>query len=216
MRRRLAAVFLLALAAGACGIPLDDRPQIISAEELPGTLQPPEVATTTTSTTVSPRLSEDVLIYLVDPASGTSDLVPISRQVPVVVGGIEIERLALEQLLLGPTTEEQLEIDLTTFVVPSGDAPIEVFEIRRPTDDQVSVVLSEAPAIEGGERTTAFAQMVFTLTQFDDVERVQFLVRNEAGEDEFIAVKTDTDEGDVTRPVDRSDFSTLAPTQAPG
>jgi len=209
-----AALATLALAAVSCGIPLDEQPEVIAVGDLPSTLQPPEATSSTTTTTLPPQLTEDVTIYLVDPADGNPTLVAVTRQVPIVDGGIELERLALEQLLAGPTSEEQLEDNLTTLVVPSGDAPIEVLDLRRPAEEQLSVVLSESPAIEGGERVTSFAQMVFTLTEFPGVESVRFLVRDETGEDDFIVVKTDTEEGDVTRAVGRADYTSLQPASA--
>lgn len=214
--RVLSIVVALALAAGACGIPLDDQPEVIAAGDLPSTLQPPEATSSTTTTTLPPQLTEDVTIYLVDPADGDPILVAVTRQVPIIDGAVDVERLALEQLLAGPTSEEQLEDNLTTLVVPSGDAPIEVLDMRRPAEDQLSVVLSESPAIEGGERVTSFAQMVFTLTEFQGVELVRFLVRDEAGADDFIVVKTDTEEGDVTRAVGRADYASLEPSTTSG
>lgn len=216
MRCRLIAVVVSvsALFAGGCGIPLDDRPEVIAGGDLPSTLQPPEATSSTTTTTLPPQLTEDVTIYLVDPADGDPALVPVTRQVPIVDGGVELERLALEQLLAGPTSEEQLEDNLTTLVVPSGDDPIEVLDVRRPAEGQLSVVLSEPPALEGGERVTSFAQMVFTLTEFPGVDLVRFLVRDEEGADDFIVVKTDTEEGDVTRAVGRLDYTSLLPTGA--
>lgn len=213
-RRILAILAICAVGAGACGIPLDERPEIIAGGDLPSTLQPPEATSSTTTTTLPPQLTEDVTIYLVDPADGDPALVPVTRQVPIVDGGVELERLALEQLLAGPTSEEQLENNLTTLVVPSGDDPIEVLDVRRPVEGQLSVVLSEPPALEGGERVTSFAQMVFTLTEFAGVDLVRFLVRDEAGADDFIVVKTDTEEGDVTRAVGRLDYASLRPGSA--
>ncbi len=198
----------------SCGIPLDDQPEVIASGDLPSTLQPPGATTTTTTSSLPPQLSEDVTIYLVDPGAGEPDLVPVTRQVAIVDGGTEIERLALEQLLLGPTNEEQVENNLTTFLVPSGDEPIVVVDLRRPTDDQLSVVLSEASGVEGGAGVIAFAQMVFTLTGFEGIEQIRFLVLGADGEEEFIPVKTDTEEGDVDRAVGREDYASLAPTRS--
>jgi spore germination protein GerM len=210
---RLVIAVVIALVVGACGIPLDDAPEVIASEQLPQSLQP---GTSTTATLLPDRLTQDVLIYLVDPGDGEASLIPAERQVPVVdVGTTELELLTLEQLLLGPTSEEQLDDNLTTAVVASGDEPIAVLSLRRPAEDQIVVVLSEPPAIEGSDRIVSFAQLVYTLTELDTSTRVRFLVLNEAGAEEDMSVKTDTEEGDVRRPVGRDDYSTLAPLRSP-
>ena len=200
---------LLALVAAACGVPVDDEPQIIASERLPEVLQPGS----STTTTVPDRLAEDVVIYLVDPGDGEASLVPVDRQVTLADAENSIEVSVLELLLVGPTSEEQLDLNLTTAVVSSEDAPLEVLEVARETDEQIVVVLSVAPAIEGSERLVTFAQLVYTLTELEGVSQVRFAVRDEAGEDEEISVRTDTEEGDVRRPVDRSDYLTLFPTR---
>lgn len=200
--------------AASCGIPLDEQPEVIAQDALPQTLQP---GTTSTTTTLPTQLTEAATIYLIDPGDGTASLVPVTRQIPVVdEGNTEVELLILEQLLLGPTSEEQLEDNLTTAVVASGDEPIEALSLRRPVENQIVVVLSEAPAIEGSDRVVPFGQLVFTLTELNPMDRVRFLVINEAGEEEDISVKTDTEEGDVRRPVGRDDYATLSPDAVDG
>ena len=96
-------------------------------------------------------------------------------------------------------------------MVSSEDAPLEVLAVDRPAPQQIVVVLSAPPAIEGSERVITFAQLVFTLTELNTVSQVRFAVRNEDGEDEDISVRTDTEEGDVRRPVDRNDYLSLLP-----
>ncbi len=210
--RLLSLVLALSLALLGCGIPLDNEPEVIAAEALPQSLQPGS----STTTTLPSLLTQDVTIYLINPGDGEASLVPVERQVPVVSEGDEqIEVLILEHLLLGPTSEEQLEDNLTTAVVSSGDDPIEVLDLRRPVEGQIVVVLSEAPALEGSDQVVSFAQLVYTLTEINTVDRVRFLVINEAGEEEDISVKTDTEEGDVRRPVGRDDYMSLSPLRSP-
>lgn len=218
IRRRSLATWALHIVAAmlvltsGCGIPLDSEPELIASEELPQSLQPG----TSTTTTLPPQLTEEVIIYLLDPGEGEASLVPVTRQVPVVnEGESEIELLILEQLLLGPTSEEQLEDNLTTAVVSSGDEPIEVLSLRRPVEGQIVVVLSEPPAIEGSDRVVSFGQLVFTLTELNTVDRVRFLVIDETGQERDMSVKTDTEEGDVQRPVGRDDYSSLSPLRGP-
>ena len=159
------------------------------------------------------QLTEEVTIYLVDPSAGEPLLRAVTRQVPVVDSGADLEFLILGQLLEGPTEEEQFDDDLSTRIIPAGDEPIAVLAKSTPIEGQLAIVLSEAPggAIEGDGRTVAFAQIVFTLTEIDGIDRVRFLVRDEDGVDVDIPVRTDTDEGDVTRAVGREDYSTLVP-----
>ncbi len=208
---KLATILAALLLLSGCGIPVDDQPQIIAAEDLPETLQPG----TSTTTTLPLSLTEDVTIFLVDPGDGEPSLVSVTRQVPVAQAGTELELVILEQLLAGPTSEEQLEDNLTSSVVSAGDQPISVLSLRRPIEDQLVVVLSEPPAIEGADRIVAFGQIVFTMTELTTVDHVRFLVRNDDGVDEDIPVATDTEEGAVRRPVGRDDYSTLSPTRAP-
>jgi len=210
-RRRLRILVVLSLILGACGIPLDDEPQIIARDELPQALQPG----TSTTTTLPDQLTEDVTIFLIRPGDGEATLEAVTRQVPVVDAGTEIAGVILEQLLAGPTSEEQLEDNLTSALVPAGDQPISVVELLRPTTEQLVVVLSDAPAIEGSDRTVGFAQLVFTLTELSTVEEVRFAVRDENGADEDLSVSTDTEEGDVRRAVDRTDYPSFRITVGP-
>ena len=210
--RAVAAAVVTALVLVSCGIPLDDEPIIIANDELPSSLQ----TGSSTTTTLPDRLSEEVTIYLVDPGDGEARLVPVVRQVPVVEGGTEIAQVILEQLLAGPTSEEQLEANVTSAIISSNDTPISVLSLERPVENQLVVVLSERPAIEGSDRTVAFAQLVFTLTELSNVDQVRFAVRSEGGNDEDISVSTDTEDGDVRRAVDRTDFPSFRVIQSPG
>lgn len=210
--RRVAHIAVVLAFLGSCGIPLDAEPEIIASEALPESLQPG----TSTTTSVPGQVTQDVTIYLTNPGDGKATLVAVNRQVPVVeTGGSQIELLILEQLLLGPTSEEQLDANLTTAVVASGGEPIEVLDLRRPVDGQIVVVLSEPPALEGSDRVVSFGQLVFTLTELNTVDRVRFLVLDDAGQETDMSVKTDTEEGDVRRPVGRDDYTTLAPLRSP-
>jgi len=206
------AFVVLSLMVTSCGIPLDSEPEVIASDALPQALQPGS----STTTTLPSLLTQDVTIYLIDPGDGEASLVPVTRQIPVVDEAADtIEVLVLEQLLLGPTSEEQLDDNLTTAVVSSGDEPIKVLDLRRPAENQIVVVLSEAPAIAGSDRVVSFGQLVYTLTEMDTADRVRFLLMNESGEEEDISVKTDTEEGDVRRPVGRDDYESLSPGRGP-
>ncbi len=210
--RRWAAALAFGLLVASCGIPLDDEPIVIANDELPQVLQ----TGSSTTTTLPDLLSEAVTIYLLDPGDGEAQLARVERQVPVVDAGTEIAGVILMQLLAGPTSEEQLEANLTSAIVASDEAPISVVNLERPVENQLVVVLSEAPAIEGSDRTAAFAQLVFTLTELRNVDQVRFAVRDENGNDEDISVSTGSDEGDVRRAVDRTDFPSFQILQSPG
>ncbi len=211
--RRIGCLIALAVLGAGCGIPLDDAPETIAVDELPAALQP---TTTTTTTSVPEQLAEAVVIYLVDPNEGEPRLVGVERQVALVDSGTELEALILEQLFAGPTNEEQTEKLLSTLLVPSGEAPLAVLETASPADGRLDIVLTEAPSVEGTARITAFAQVVFTLTELESVDAVSFLVRNEDGENEFISVLTEAEEGNVERPVGREDYPSLRPIVPPG
>lgn len=197
---------VVALVAAACGIPIDSQPEVIASEDLPSVLQPG----TSTTTTLPPQLTEDVTIYLVDPGDGQPLLRAVIRQVPVVDSGADLEFLILGQLLEGPTSEEQLDQNLSTRVIPMGDEPITLLAKSTPGEGQLVITLSEAPAIEGEDRAVAFAQIVFTLTEIEGIDSIRFLVRDEDGIGQDIPVNTE--EGVVTRAVERDDYSTLRPT----
>ncbi len=207
-RGRCVIVVCCALVVSACGIPLDEAPETIAIDELPIALQ---ATTSTTSSTLPPQLTEDVAIYLVDPGDGEPRLVAVDRQIALVESGTELESLILEQLFAGPINEEQIDDNLTTLLIPSADDPLAVLSTSRPADGRIDIVLTEAPSVEGAARIAAFAQIVFTLTELDSIDEVGFLVRTEEGTDEFISVLTDTEEGDVSRPVGRDDFPGVRP-----
>lgn len=204
MRRGWAVLAALLVTVGACGIPLDSEPEVVAAEDLPAGLRP---TTSTTSTTVLESIAEEITIYLVRPTEdGTNLLEPVVRQI-AAVESTDFAAAALRQVFAGPTAEEREE--LITLTVGSTDEPIQVVETRRPADGRLVVVLSELPEIEGGERVTAFAQMVYTVTAFESVDEVRFQVTNDAGEPEFITVNTD--DGDVNAFVGPDDYRSLAP-----
>jgi hypothetical protein len=209
MRRGWAVLSALLLLVGACGIPLDAEPEVIAADDLPAGLRP---TTSTTSTTVLESIAEEITIYLVRPTEdGTNLLEPVVRQI-AAVESTDFAAAALRQVFAGPTAEEREEL-ITLTVGATPDQAIQVVETRRPADGRLVVVLSELPEIEGGERVTAFAQMVYTVTAFESVDEVRFQVTNDAGEPEFVTVSTD--DGDVNAFVGPDDYLSLAPTIPP-
>ena len=135
LRRRarvLSRLFVLALIVAGCGVPLDDEAEVIASEQLPEVLQPG--SSNTTPTTIPDRLAEEVVIYLVDPGDGEPSLEPVSRQVASVEANDGLEASVLDLLILGPTSEEQLDLNLTTAVVSSEDVPLEVITVELPAD----------------------------------------------------------------------------------
>lgn len=206
MSRFFVLVIAVAIGVSGCGIPLDESPQVVAAEDLPVPLQPGTSTTTTTPDTVQ---TERLTIYLVDPGDGEPTLEPVTREVPIVEAGADNARVALEQLIAGPTSEEQLEANLSTSIVSTGDQPIEVVETRREVAGQLVVVLSQNPGLEGRAGIVSFGQIVFTVTELDGLDSVRFLIVNADGVEEDIPVRTDTTEGDVRRPVGRDDYTSL-------
>ena len=124
----------------------------------PATTAPP---TTAPPTTESPT-TVDVKVYLFR----GERLVIAHRQVP----GPEVLRGALSQLLAGPTTSETADGLLS--IVPAGTELLGLNLV-----DGIATVDLSAEFESGGgtlSMTARIAQIVFTTTQFDNVDRVLF------------------------------------------
>jgi hypothetical protein len=195
LRWRAAAplVTLLALAAlTGCGLTTEDSPRAIDPSDVP-----PEVLAP--SSTTLPGASEgaggfEVSVYWI----GEGRLVEGARR----VSDAQVAT-ALEALLVAPPTAADGNVQTS---IPNGT------ELLSTARDGDTLVVNLSPQftenIQGEELRRALAQIVYTATDTGVVRRVQFRV---GGDD--IAVLTD--EGTVTEPVTRSDFSSLAPEPPP-
>ncbi|MGH3649871.1 MAG: GerMN domain-containing protein [Acidimicrobiia bacterium] len=126
-------------------------------------------------------------------------LFPMAREAAPTVG---VARAAIEQLLAGPSSAEGESVPAISTAVPAGvrllgltvDAGLATIDLSsefEAEDDSASVAARAA-------------QVVFTLTRFDTVDRVSF-------REEGSPVSIQTGDGQlVSRPVDRDDYLDLA------
>jgi hypothetical protein len=113
----------------------------------------------TTATTTTPAATEDVRVYwLLD-----GEVWPTGRQVATADG---VENGALAALLEGPTGQEESDLGVATAIPPAGE------EAEVTVENGVAAV--EIDVQLGDE---ALAQVVYTLTQFPGVERVEIQER---------------------------------------
>lgn len=158
--RRIAAVLLAVLGLVACGVPEDGEPRTIQGTVPFQLLEPtPESTTTTTpegdTTTV-------VTVYLTD-AEGR--LVDTRRE---VAAPATVEK-AIQALLGGPTAEEA--DDLSTQITPDT----QLLGVEGPVDGLVTIDLSrQLLDITGRPQILALAQVVYTVTRLQSVDRVLF------------------------------------------
>lgn len=219
--RRIAFVLGLALLLPACGLSAAgvDRGQ--------GSPAPPPSTVATTSptsqapataappTTVAPPLQApgtkvaatgpmEVVPYFFIDETGRSNrtgpfLAPVAREVSSTSG---VARAAMEELLSGPSADELESVPALSSAIPEG------VELLGLTIDNglAEVDLSSEFEIEddSAAMTSRAAQVVFTLTRFDSVERVRFLLEGEE-------VKVPTADGSlVGGGVTRGDYLDLA------
>lgn len=207
MIRRTRALLTLAgaLVVAACAVTTDDEPRIIAAENVPGSL----LENTTTSTpTTQPADTTTVerVFYLIRSSeeSGT-ELVPVVREVDVNRDIDEIISLLFE---LQPDETDPNEATLT-----NATRGLEVIDAEISSGSTV-LVLELAPTIQelqGTEARNAFAQIVYTATERNDITAVRFEVRSADGS--LQPILPFVDEGSVSDDprVDRLDYRGLRP-----
>jgi len=188
----LALMSLLAL-LGACGLSEDGSPQAIAPENLPPDLLDPNPGTSTTLPE-SPGTSS-VSVYFLEQVGGQDRLAEVRREVanPSDPGD------RLDALFSQPT-----EAGLTTSI--PADTRLRAVPVLDADAGELTVDLSsEFLSIEGPELAKAFAQIVWTVSELDEVDQVRFLVDGE----EIRAQDADgvEQEGAVTR----GDYNALAP-----
>jgi spore germination protein GerM len=159
----LVATLLMALGLAACGIPKDSEPRLIAEE--PG-LSP------TTAPSTNPAGSGIVAVFFIDPEEPI--LVERKRRTTQEEGPIE----AVNQLLLSGITAGEEERGLISRI-PSGT------ELRKDTSSVADGVVTldltaEIVDIAGPNAVQAYAQLVFTATQYTKMARkVRFLIDGE-------------------------------------
>jgi spore germination protein GerM len=190
--RRALVLGVLALSS-ACALPDDDKPRLVAAEDAPIDLSPPP-STPPEGTSGD----ESVNVFFID--TETQKLDVRVRRVEVETPQAGIEAL-LEGLLPGEqdALDTAIPEDTQLRAAPVLDGSVLVVDLTPPLPGGIQSVL-------GTTQLQAFAQIVQTVTAFSGVQSVRFLVEGEA-------IPVPTDNGPVTEPVTRDDYTSLAPTE---
>lgn len=201
MRRRAAVAVLgvtsLAMVAVGCGVPRDSEPRAIDPSNVPFALLAPTSSTPEPTTAGTDALAT-ATVYLV---SGQGRVVPTTRQVrapatlPKVVAA-----------LLAGVTDDEAARKLGSAIAPGTklrglDGPIEGLLTVDLSDDLLGV--------SGRRQIEALAQVLFTVTEVDEVDRVLF---------EFEGERHDVPRGDgelTSSPLTRRDYRALEPAPPP-
>jgi Sporulation and spore germination len=189
---RGAVALIVAAGAAGCGVPDDSQPRAISAADAPIDLG----VTTTTST---PATGTDALeVWLID---GEGRLRPVDRSVPSPAS----VQAAVETLLAAPNEDEDTLYDTaipegTTLPATIGEDGVAVVQLG---PDGTGLL-----AIQGTGQLDAFAQVVLTASEVEDVTGVRF-VQDDGTGNLVPFTQTPTDEGNVDRPVTADDYVSL-------
>lgn len=185
--RRLWILLAVAGLALACGVPEDDAPQELSADDVPFGLLTTAPTTTTTPVDLPPSRSAD--LYFVN----SEDLIePIEREVD--------DRT--------PETIIQTLLDTDTAGLPSGltsNIPPDTELVDLTIDDNVVTLdlTEQFTTVEGERFIAAVAQLVFTATDITAIDLVSFRVDGDP-----IPV-SDEDGAAQDEPVSRIDYRGL-------
>lgn len=197
-RLRLLAPLLAVLALGACGIPSDDSPMAIPADNLPPELLDPNPGS---STTLEPSTgTTTVPVYLLEEGSDGVRLIAVDRE----VAQASVPNQRLLALIPGPTAEETGQGLRSS--IPTDTVLLDVS--ADPDGNEVVVDLSDdLLTIEGAALAQAFAQIVYTATEpgAGGFRAVRFLVDGES-----ITV-LNGDGAEEEGAVSRSDYAAFGP-----
>ena len=185
--RSIAPLCLATTALVSCGVPVDERAQPLSGDEVRPS--PPTAAPTPTTRAADPSLGALELFLVRE-----SRLVPVRRgaATPSVAN-------ALEALTSGPTSSERSQGLRTALAGPVRLAGMDGAAV--PVVD----VADSFGQIEGEEQILALAQIVFTLTAVPGVEGVAFALSERE-------VEVPTGDGTLKAgPLRRDDFAAVAP-----
>jgi spore germination protein GerM len=185
--RRRSAVLLLALGVlAACGLPEDDSPRAISADDAPLTIG------SEAPTTAAPGGATDAELWFV---SGDR-LVAVDREVSARTPDV-----VLPALLDGVTAEDPPGLSTA---IPDDTV------LNRAVVDGVTLTVDIGPAgggilgISGPVQLRAFGQIVLTALELPGVEGVRFLV-------DGTAVDAPTEQGSQPGPLTADHYASLLP-----
>lgn len=190
MKRALVALALLGLvgALAACGVPEDEGPEALSADEVPFGLLTTVPSTTTTVVDLPPDREAELFFLAAD---GRVRGVPreVEDRSPTAV----LEALLATEAAAVPTGFSS--------AIPAGTELLDDPEIE---DGVLTVDLSEEfTSVEGERSIAAVAQIVYTATGLSSVDAVAFRVEGEP-----VSV-SDEDGAQQSDPVDRLDYDSL-------
>lgn len=193
MRRRTRWVVLVAFLVGACGVPTDPAPRVVSAGDIPyGLLEeapPPTVAPTTPAVPTAP-----VFVYFVK----GERMFAVVRQVNADPSVAK----ALTALLFGPQEDEAVD------GVRSAISPTAAIQARA-LDPATYLVDLSSEFAQGSvsEQVLGLAQVVWTATAIPGVTGVRFTLNG-------APIQVPTPTGSTGEPVGREAFAEVAPVPA--
>lgn len=189
-RARTALVLLAALVVGlvaACGVPQDDEPRLIAEE--------PEGLATTSQPAENRPGEQTVQVFLIDRKESVPTLAGRDRTTelrPTALG-------AVDELLAGTTDEDEDDDYATAIPGNTGLLP----ESRAGEDIIVLDLSGEFANVAGDLSLQAYAQLVYTATQYDRSTPVRFQIEGKS-----VSAPTDEGQKDAVR---RSDYLSLRP-----
>jgi len=159
---------MVALAAG-CGLSTNDEPERIGSGSAIDEPAPPPAAPTVAGSPSRGAGTGTIRVWFVETVSDSSaQLVAVERQ---ATNPSSAEQRLLALIREGPTEYEHEDLDFVSHV--PNDTDLGDVEIR--SNGVLSVELSDNfYDRRGQEAIFAFAQVVFTATEMDGVDRVQF------------------------------------------
>ena len=187
MRRLVAALISAPLLVAGCGVPTDGGPRSIDPDDVPFDLLARAPVTTTTSPEPAAALVE---VFLV----GADRLLAVHRAVP----DPSSLQARLDALLTG-ATEQEAQLGVRTALAFSTALVSEI------SGSTARIDFGEAFGVPDPEQVLAIAQIVFTATAMDGIDRVLFFVRGRP-------VEAPAQDGTLrSEPLIRGDFELLAP-----
>jgi germination protein M len=209
MRPNTVALVTLALLAAACGTDGGEAsttttPAITTAAPSTTTTTPTTSSTTEATTTSTAPAAEGIAVYFLldelEAEAGGPFLVPVFREIDA---GSDVPMAAMEALVDGPDNGETEGIPSISTAIPEGSSVLGVMV----EGGLASVDLSDEFDDGGGSFSmfARLAQVVFTLTRIEDIDRVEFLIAGEP-------VTVFSAEGiELDGPQERSDYYDLLP-----
>lgn len=195
MRAALVAAAILGSLLTACGLSTNDGPQPISKEHVPPDLQDGVETATTLPEGVDNQV---VSVWLLQTGDAGTVLSPVDRTVPWPANATRVLDALFDQ---GPTEEER-NAGFSTAI------PDARFSSQPELIDNVlhlGLSASTYDALSGTNGSNAFAQIVFTVTQLEGIDYVQFLLDGEP-------IRVPDGLGESTKePVGRRDYDNLLP-----